>query len=477
MADEALRVFFSYSHKDEALRDALGNHLKILEYQKMVSSWHDRRILPGDEWDHQINANLESADIILLLISSDFIASKYCWEIEITRAMELHEAGKACVIPVILRPVNWAIAPFGKLQALPKNAEPVESNAWFSRDEAFNNITQGIQAAAQRLIEQRQQQQHTQQKAAAIAEYRQHYQAFLTTNGEISSGEQFILKDLQKKQGLTDDEVKAIAAEFVSVVNSEQVQSYRQAFMDAVQQHGYPLGDLAKADLKLVQNYLGLSDADVSQLEASTMNLATEPEGQATSTIAAVQAAEGPAIQQSNTMAKSDGTANSAPAIALALDELKSDKAMDYAPLRDLLHAHHWEAADRETHRLFLLLVGRKEGSWITGAKELQMIPCTDLRTIDRLWSHYSDGRFGFSVQQQIWEETGDWVLFGDRIGWRAYKTWLAYSELTFDRAANVGHLPAKVIFASANNRLGGVFGYVGWLILALMTRIKTCGL
>ncbi|MEH1888263.1 MAG: toll/interleukin-1 receptor domain-containing protein [Nostoc sp.] len=84
-------------------------------------------MLPGEEWDYQINDNLNTADIILLLISSDFLFSKYCWDVEVKKAIERHHAGEACVIPVILRSVDWSGAPFAKLQALPKNAEPVVS--------------------------------------------------------------------------------------------------------------------------------------------------------------------------------------------------------------------------------------------------------------------------------------------------------------------------------------------------------------
>lgn len=125
MIEESLKVFFSYSHKDEPLRDKLGNHLKILEYQRLISSWHNRKILPGEEWDHRISENLESADIILLLVSADFIASPYCWDVEIRRAMEKHESGDARVIPIILRRADLTGAPFEKLQYLPQNAKPV----------------------------------------------------------------------------------------------------------------------------------------------------------------------------------------------------------------------------------------------------------------------------------------------------------------------------------------------------------------
>ena len=144
-----VEVFFSYSHKDEALRDKLATHLRILERQHVIAGWHDRRITGGNEWAGQINEHLNSAQIILLLISSDFISSDYCYDIEMTRAMERHAAGEARVIPVILRPVDWKDAPFAKLQALPKDARPVTK--WSNQDEAFTNITEGIRAVVKEL--------------------------------------------------------------------------------------------------------------------------------------------------------------------------------------------------------------------------------------------------------------------------------------------------------------------------------------
>ncbi|MFW9259536.1 GUN4 domain-containing protein [Nostoc sp. CALU 546] len=155
MPEESLKLFFSYSHKDETLRDELAKHLAILEWQGVISSWCDRRILPGEEWDHQINDNLKTADIILLLISSDFLFSKYCWDVEVKRAIERHHAGEACVIPVILRSVDWNGAPFGKLQALPKNAEPVVSKHWHNQDEALTDVARGIRAVAEKLKKER----------------------------------------------------------------------------------------------------------------------------------------------------------------------------------------------------------------------------------------------------------------------------------------------------------------------------------
>ncbi|WP_141699664.1 GUN4 domain-containing protein [Nostoc sp. KVJ20] len=155
MPEVSLKLFFSYSHKDETLRDELAKHLSILERQSVISSWCDRRILPGEEWDYQINDNLNTADIILLLISSDFLFSKYCWDVEVKKAIERHHTGEACVIPVILRSVDWSGAPFAKLQALPKNAEPVVSRHWHNQDEAFTDVAKGIRTAAEKLKKER----------------------------------------------------------------------------------------------------------------------------------------------------------------------------------------------------------------------------------------------------------------------------------------------------------------------------------
>lgn len=136
------RLFYSYSHKDEAYREQLEEHLALLRRNGVIEEWHDRRIEAGTEWEGEIDDNLERADVILLLISSSFIASNYCFEKEMTRAMQRHDAGEARVIPVILRACDWHDAPFGKLQALPKDGKPV--NSWPDSDEAFTNIAQGI---------------------------------------------------------------------------------------------------------------------------------------------------------------------------------------------------------------------------------------------------------------------------------------------------------------------------------------------
>ena len=128
-------VFFSYSHADEELRNELEKHLAGLLRQRVITTWHDRRIGPGDELHDQIDEQLNAADIVLLLVSADFLASDYCYDVEMARAMERHEGGEARVIPVILRSCDWHGAPFGTLMAVPPDGKPVVKHATLDYNE------------------------------------------------------------------------------------------------------------------------------------------------------------------------------------------------------------------------------------------------------------------------------------------------------------------------------------------------------
>jgi hypothetical protein len=142
-------LFFSYSHRDEALRDQLETHLAMLKRQGFIETWHDRRITAGERLDQAISANLEKADIVLLLVSPDFLASDYCYEREMLRAIERHKAGACTVIPVILRPCDWHDAPFGGLLAAPKDGKPITQ--WPDRDAVFLDVTGAIKGALKKL--------------------------------------------------------------------------------------------------------------------------------------------------------------------------------------------------------------------------------------------------------------------------------------------------------------------------------------
>jgi hypothetical protein len=143
------KLFFSYCHADEALRDRLEKHLSLMRNQGLIETWHDRGITAGDPVDAAIDANLESADVILLLISADFLASVYCYSIEMKRALARQVEGSARVIPVILKPCDWHSAPFGKLLAVPKDGKAVTT--WANEEEAWADVTKQVRSAVEKL--------------------------------------------------------------------------------------------------------------------------------------------------------------------------------------------------------------------------------------------------------------------------------------------------------------------------------------
>lgn len=135
-----IHVFIAYSRKDTDMLGELVSHLSVLERNAIVTRiWYDGKIGAGAEWDNEIKENLKKSDIILLLISSDFIASEYSYSEEMTKALQLHEDKKAIVVPIILRKCLWEDTPFAKLQVLPKDALPVIN--WDNKDEPFADIT------------------------------------------------------------------------------------------------------------------------------------------------------------------------------------------------------------------------------------------------------------------------------------------------------------------------------------------------
>jgi hypothetical protein len=144
-----LTLFFSYSHHDQKLRDQLEVHLAMLKREGTISTWHDGRIDVGKDLDKAVKEQLEAADIVLLLVSPHFIASDYCYNIEMQRAMERHDAGTARVIPVILEPCDWHSAPFGRLRATPADGKPITK--FTNLNDGFLNVVQDIRRAAEEL--------------------------------------------------------------------------------------------------------------------------------------------------------------------------------------------------------------------------------------------------------------------------------------------------------------------------------------
>src|SRR6266567_4701609 len=131
-------IFYSYDDEDQNLQERLVKHLSILEKKKVITSWNKRNIGAGKDWEQETKTHLDTAHIILLLISSSFISSENCYDIEMKRAMQRHERKEARVIPIILRPTDWQQSPFGSLTPLPKDGKPVTN--WENIDDAFVEI-------------------------------------------------------------------------------------------------------------------------------------------------------------------------------------------------------------------------------------------------------------------------------------------------------------------------------------------------
>lgn len=148
-ASTAISLFYSYAHKDERYRVRLETHLSNLRRQGLISAWHDRKITGGTEWRGEIENQLEAAQVILLLVSADFIHSDFCNSIELKRAVERHNSGDARVIPIIVRPCEWHSAEFGRLQALPKDGKAITD--WRSQDQAYLDIAGGIRRVVEEL--------------------------------------------------------------------------------------------------------------------------------------------------------------------------------------------------------------------------------------------------------------------------------------------------------------------------------------
>ena len=143
-----IKVFLSYSHADESHLEELVKHLDLLRRQGLIEPWYDRRIEAGANVHAEIEDKLNTADVVLLLVSPDFVFSDYCYDKEMTTAMERHREGSAIVIPAILRPCDWHSAPFGDLLAVPKDGQAVTEHP--NQDRAYLEIAQAVRKASEK---------------------------------------------------------------------------------------------------------------------------------------------------------------------------------------------------------------------------------------------------------------------------------------------------------------------------------------
>src|SRR6266567_4774145 len=144
-----LEVFYSFADADEPLRNKLEEHLSLLHHEGFITIWHKHQISAGMDWTEATELHLNTASVILLLISPSFLASDYCYRIEMQRALQRHNNHEACIIPILLRPVDWQNTPLGKLKALPSNGKPITQ--WRNRDRALTNVAIGVRQAIENL--------------------------------------------------------------------------------------------------------------------------------------------------------------------------------------------------------------------------------------------------------------------------------------------------------------------------------------
>ncbi|WP_131785042.1 toll/interleukin-1 receptor domain-containing protein [Protofrankia symbiont of Coriaria ruscifolia] len=131
----SLKIFYSYAHEDEPILAKLHKHLAPLRHEQIVADWYDRELLPGAGWDSEISSRLESADIVIALLSADFVASEYAYGRELRRALELHDRDSLALVPVVVRPCRWEHLPVACLQVLPEDTKPITS--WGEPDRAY----------------------------------------------------------------------------------------------------------------------------------------------------------------------------------------------------------------------------------------------------------------------------------------------------------------------------------------------------
>jgi formylglycine-generating enzyme required for sulfatase activity len=310
--NEPIKVFLSYSHKDDELKKEFCDHLAVLQHNQLIDSWQDRNIDAGSEWADAIHQNLEQAEIILLLVSSAFMASRYCYSIEMQQALKRHKSGAAKVIPVIIRDSSWTTSPLGQLQAVPRDNHAVAT--WgdqFARDTAWRLVTEEITKVAQGLIDRRQSESLAVQKANAIQAFRAKAEDFYK-DGVISPSEGALLDLERKRLGLDKPEAEAILGAVKSAYQQHQadLECYRQTLIAE-----WAGQDELRADqweqLQQLQTALVISDPEVEQIKQAVL-AERAVEGQKAKVAADEQAEEaGKAAEQRNRYAATrNGTLN-----------------------------------------------------------------------------------------------------------------------------------------------------------------------
>lgn len=144
---KGIKAFISYSHFDEHFLERFVTHLAMLQRDRLINEWFDQKIMPGGGIDAEVSAHLEECELFIPLVSPDFLNSDYCYERELSSALERHEKAELRVVPIIVQPCDWQSSPLGRLKALPKDGKPVSD--WTNRNTAWLDVVQQLRRLAE----------------------------------------------------------------------------------------------------------------------------------------------------------------------------------------------------------------------------------------------------------------------------------------------------------------------------------------
>lgn len=260
MDDDRIKIFISYAHEDDDIQRKLTSQLKILP---RCAVWSDRAITGGQEWHDKIMRQLESADIVLLLLSASFLNSDFIAGVEIPQALQMHRDKKTRVVPVLGRPVEWEHLPLARLQAFPADGKWMDSRQhWSSLDEAAHGVARSIKTVIAEIDAERQRERE--KRTAAEEDYRREVAEALSDH-RISQLERETLEEARERLGLDREVAERIEAGEMQPIEEKRknLRKYEQAVALAIDEYGYPFSLTARDDLGKRQSKLGLQDEDV----------------------------------------------------------------------------------------------------------------------------------------------------------------------------------------------------------------------
>ncbi|QUY40967.1 SUMF1/EgtB/PvdO family nonheme iron enzyme [Acaryochloris marina] len=272
---QPIKVFISYSHQDEGLRNELVGHLSgLVQYEKLIEIWHDRKIPAGSNWEQNIDSHLEEADIILFLVSSDFIRSPYCQGVEVKHALKCDQDKTVRAIPIFVRPSLYESTPLRSLQGLPRNATPVSSSdrqTPSSRDGLWLEVVREIGQIAREIQDQILSAKRALLRADGIVAYAQKAELFYQ-DGDISPGEQVNLDFIAENYQLSALDIDEIWAKIKADYSQQQraLETYRETVRAEIKHRG-GLTPEAQSVLGDLRENLGISDGFAGQIEQEVL--------------------------------------------------------------------------------------------------------------------------------------------------------------------------------------------------------------